>query len=405
MKKIALLTLIVAAFASCKKDNNSSTPSISITNASLVSAALNVWHGTNTNGTPPSGTNNGSLSIDLTSQSITSYKGGYIVITPTVFSGTVAGYYLHVTGADNYFKIDYSNNIYRPAITASARPALGIAPHHKQIPFGLRPASVPAAPNDSLIVIQLPAGIDTGTFCMEYWAYDNYGNISDSVQVCITVDQLGASSGGSWAGNWVLSGYKLSSQFDNGASGLIVDTTWKYNIYDTTNILDYVLSYYCVDGHLSDDSGYYHGYDIHGFDTLIQGSSTSALSIPEYMFYSGSMNLTLSSNGAWQSTIQSFGQVYRSFNGNGLMDLRTASCSDRSYTDTTDNASSTGSTTGGWSYNATTNMFIVMSKDSGGSAETTTVDQYLVESKTSTTFILAATDSASIGFKLQFTKQ
>ena len=300
MKKIAfLLTLIVVAFASCKKDNNGSSPSISTTNASAVSAALNVWHGTNTNGTPPSGTNNGSLSIDLTSQSITSYKGGYVVITPTVFSGTVAGYYLHVTGADNYFKIDYSNNAYRPVATTAARPAFGTAPHRKQTFFGLRPANVQSGTNDSMIVIQLPAGIDTGTFCMEYWAYDNYGNISDSVQVCITVDQLGASSGGSWAGNWALSGYKFGSQFDNGASGLIVDTTWKYNIHDTTNILDYVLGYYCVDGHLSEDSGYYHGYDIHGLDTLIQGNSTSSLIIPEYMWFTGSQNLILSSNGAW----------------------------------------------------------------------------------------------------------
>src|ERR1700739_1649617 len=116
MKKYLISALAcLAIFAACKKtDNNSSstssTSSINPADANAVTSSIKVWHGSVVSGTPPASTNNTNAPVlDGTgsSQSITTYKGGYAIIHPSVESGAIAGYYLKVNGANSYFKVDY----------------------------------------------------------------------------------------------------------------------------------------------------------------------------------------------------------------------------------------------------------------------------------------------------------
>ncbi len=381
MRKIFLFsTLIALALASCKKTDtsSSSTTTLATSNASAVSAALKVWHGTNVQGTAPSGTN-GSLQIDQTAQELQSYKGGYAVIQPNVLNGTVAGYYLHVNGASNYFKVDFSKSLQRPAF-------IGQRPATKSKHAGLffRPAGDSSTYDDSLIVIQLPANIDTGTFCMEYWAYDNSGNISDSASVCITVNQLGATDSSEWAGNWKLTAFKNSDQ-PYGSYGGISDTSWYYNPSDSTNIADYVSGYYCVNGYLSDDSTSY--YDQYGH--TMSGTGEPIL-IPEYLFYPY-VNLTLSANGAWLVNEEI---VYKGYSGI----FGEYQCNDIPYNS---NDTSESSSTGGWSYNATKNIFTIMSHETDGSVEYTNVEQLNVILKTATQFTIQDSDGEAETFNKQ----
>ncbi|MEI9934771.1 MAG: hypothetical protein WDM71_07960 [Ferruginibacter sp.] len=368
-KSLLLFSLLILVFASCKKDQTSSQSSLSTTDASGISATLKIWHGTNIKGTSPAGTNNGSLVLDSTSQNIQSYKGGYAVIMPSVLSGTIAGYYVHVDGADSYFKVDYSSALlHRPAL-------LGL--QHKRAGLFLRPADDSSSYSDSAIVIQLPDNIAPGTFCMEYWAYDANGYTSNEVSECVTVEQLGSSDATSFTGNWRVTGLKFDSVDNFG--GDYVDTAWHYNMSDSTNVEDYTTSYYCVDGYLSNQSGSY--YDPISYND-VTGTSSEQATIPNYFWYKNS-NLAIAANGAWTFNGET---VSKRFNGDLYSQL--LPCSNISFPENYQRDDETDSEIGGWSYNATTNEFIIVEKETGDSGEETFVEKFHVANKTANSFTL-----------------
>jgi hypothetical protein len=380
MKKYLLLfTIAVVAFVACRKTTDSGT--ISAADVSKISTSLTVWHGKNTKGTVPTNPG-GSIILDSTQQTIVSYKGGYVVIHPNVQNGTVAGYYVQIDGANSYFKVDYSTSQQRPVLTQ--RPAIGAQQHQRvRRKFLSRPVDSTSNSADSAIVIQLPDNIAPGTFCMQYWAYDANGYTSAPVTVCVTIDQLGASDGSSWTGNWNITRYKYEP-YDDGYDEYITDTTWHNNPYDTTNIDGYYKQF-CVDGHLSYDSGSY--YDPNT-NQSITGPSEAIL-VPDIYWYNNFI-FTLSANGAWTDKGSDGEKYYNGYYG---------SCDSLSYYYT--KSEDSFSDIGGWSYNAGTNKFTIVEKDSIGSVEDTWVDEFDVLQKTANSFTIYEAQNGTYVFAKQ----
>jgi|GEM_PF-2168078 hypothetical protein len=397
MKKIAfLLALIVAAFASCKKDSGGQT-TLSLADSSAVSAALTVWHATNTKGNTPALNPGGGLTLGGDTDQLISYKGSFVVIHPNVQGGNIQGYYIHINGSDNYFTLDFSNGIARPA--AAQRPLPGQAHSRKRGLFGNRPTDTSPDYNDSLIVIQLPANIAPGTICMTIWAYDGSGYTSNVIDQCVTIEQLGSSDATSFNGNWKVAGFKFNdTTIDAGGSGSLVisqmeDTAWQHNASDSTDLEYYTVGYYCLDGYLSSDSTQY--YDPVSTNYIIPTNPPEAATIPNYTWYKTS-NLALANNGAWTFNGEI---VFKDFSDN--IDWYTALVPCSTIPSYYTREDQTDSEIGGWSYNAATNEFIVVEKNTGDSGEDTFVDKFIVVNKTANSFTLIGEDlSGSVSLEM-----
>ena len=188
MKKILLVLLATGlTLYACKKDDktNTTTPPppdevkpVNTKDPQAMTAAIKVFYGTNTKGTLPAPTGTGAPVLKASNKTITTANGYYAVINPEITSGTVAGYYLQINGADSYFKIDYSK-------TRGARKAQTVSKHNEGIFRELGDNS------DSLIVIKLPENATLDTFCITYVAYDSLNHVSDPISDCIAIIPVG----------------------------------------------------------------------------------------------------------------------------------------------------------------------------------------------------------------------
>lgn len=198
----ALFLPALFLFASCKKGEaekppEPTTPALSSNDPQAVSAAVKVWHGERLQGNAPApkGT---ALQLDASrSAPLTlAFAGRYAIVQPRIAQGDALGYYLQLSGAKEYFKIDYNkprNARLQPLKTA-------------QPPFSIngRQARVQGGNEDSAIVIALPANLHVpDTICFRYCAYDAAGNVSNVVTTCVVVNNVGADAAGSWVnGTW-----------------------------------------------------------------------------------------------------------------------------------------------------------------------------------------------------------
>ena len=196
-----LLVLLFTGIWACKKSDNPDNTSIDPSNAPALSAAINVWHGARLSGTPPAPTQTpGGPELDpfTSNQPIRTIAGRYAIIQPQVTGGAIAGYYISVTGAQEYFKIDYS------------RPRVGRQGDFGRRSRALRLFGMDSTGNnaDSSIVITIPSNIQPGQFCISYCAYDSAGNISNIISTCITVASFGGDASSSYlVGTWSNDGF------------------------------------------------------------------------------------------------------------------------------------------------------------------------------------------------------
>jgi len=101
------------------------------------------------------------------------FQGGDLTLGLDVASGDVAGVYLQIPGADSYFDIPSS---------------------------ALQGGRI--AMEDQAFAIQLPDNIEPGTFCVDYCVYDSEARVSNIVNVCIEVGELGGANSEFLIGTW-----------------------------------------------------------------------------------------------------------------------------------------------------------------------------------------------------------
>ncbi|MDZ4794538.1 MAG: hypothetical protein SGI83_09695 [Bacteroidota bacterium] len=197
------VSLFFALFSlnSCQREVDeklAAQPPISSKDPAKLSASLKVWHGTRTSGNPPPPTGNNPALDPTANPSVLAIAGRYAIIKPEITNGYVAGYYVGVPGAGQYFKVDFK----KPRNIAGR----GINPTRSG--FMQR---VTTGTADSSIVIVLPPNINVpDTFCVTYCPYDSLGNIGQPVTTCIYVTSLGAGTGNGWLQN----DFKLTSSWD-----------------------------------------------------------------------------------------------------------------------------------------------------------------------------------------------
>src|SRR5215204_2046504 len=110
MRNLLLLPLAFVLFYSCKPDDSTETGKVNANDPKAVSSALKIWHGSRVNGSLPTANSNPlgpALDPSSNNQSIKAISGKYAVIQPQIMGGDLAGYYIKVNGAADYFKIDY----------------------------------------------------------------------------------------------------------------------------------------------------------------------------------------------------------------------------------------------------------------------------------------------------------
>jgi hypothetical protein len=204
--------MIGITLVSCQKNADDSIPQVSSKDPSALSEAITVWHGKRTTGTMPSPSNTTDIILGTPDESSVPATPGYQAFIHTnIQSGDVAGYYVQINGANEYFKIDYT----KPVVVQSTKQqgSISTASIH-QFGHAVEPSSQHRSPfsvmgsgdnfNDSIIVINIPANIKTpDTVCVTYMAYDFNNHVSNPVSTCIYVSHLGGDSDSKWLeGTW-----------------------------------------------------------------------------------------------------------------------------------------------------------------------------------------------------------
>ena len=297
MQKIFVLALISIAFSGCKKDSQqgSNNQTDLIKDPISFSKNIKVWHGVRYSGVAPSptGTNTPVLE-DPDSLNIRAVAGKYAIIKPKVLSGKIAGYYVSVNGANDYFKIDYN----KPLITERRI--------MKQKPFGLKPIGINGEDGslDSAIVIILPVNVNTpDTFCIDYSPYDSSGNIGNITTICIIINPLIKDANTDWlSGNW-----RYTEQIVYG----VPYDSFTYNKWTGDNIYAGPSQYYCT----TDNNG---NYTVVNDALFCNNGNCNLLNLQDSIFMF-KQDLSFTNDGLWQHTI--------SLNYKYLSDLNLSTCS------------------------------------------------------------------------------
>jgi hypothetical protein len=361
MKKAVLsLGLLAILFSACKKEQAIDEPkAVNPSDPQSLTAAITIYHSAKISGNvpAPSGTVDAPvLDAGSNNQQIHALNGRYAVIKPSIESGTVAGYYFKITGADFYYKIDFSKP--RVAGNRLAGIANTIRPHLFTRSGGMNSnradSTEPAGYADSSIIIQLPPNIAPGVFCAQYWAYDFQGQVSDSIKVCITVDALGAGADGAgFTGIWKQTKEKYPSNRQ--------DTGW--------HVISYQKDYMPANSYLCENGQLYQVGDSSGTNPDIQ-----MLSNEYYWVKQTDLNFAL--NGGVE-----FSTDYEE----GFLDLDNSSCSNIVYRI---EGSGAEKSIGGWSYNSSTRQMVLVFDFNGNGTGAPEAFPFTVTEQTPAKFIL-----------------
>lgn len=199
MKKLLVFALLATAFFACKKDDHPGTDKPAAPDPNVLTASLQVQYGKSIKGTMPVGTGAAGAPVLNTAsgnQVIPAINGRYAVIRPDLTSGKFKGYYLKVSGADSYFKVDFSQP------KSGARMAKGVDRRWLK-----------KDGNDSIIIIKLPQNATTDTISIEYSVYDSTNAVSNVIKAIITIlSPAGGAAGTPLVGNWQNYRYKTPTE-------------------------------------------------------------------------------------------------------------------------------------------------------------------------------------------------
>ena len=322
MRKILLPLAAIVLFYACKPDKPENPGNIRPDDPKAVSAALKVWHGSRAQGNPPASNNNPlgpKLEPSSNNQTVKAVAGRYAVIMPEVISGSLAGYYVKVNGAEDYFKVDYT----KPREGGRAQPR--ISRHNRALAKGFGIDSTGNGNLDSAIVLIIPASIQPGQFCVTYWAYDSTGNVSNPISVCISVLSFGGDASASYLhGTWHMTGYSEDTTMGWEQIAGAGDTIWSQG--------------YCINNQIVDSFG------------------MGPVTYPNYIYKIDQADLAFSSTGGLRYT---YSESDKEFN------YAQSSCSNFVF----DTYNYSDNLNGAWSYNSTTGkMVIIFEFDDNGIA-------------------------------------
>ncbi|MEP1094077.1 MAG: hypothetical protein ABJG78_03155 [Cyclobacteriaceae bacterium] len=167
---------LMFAFSQCTTDDTEEEmdpEEVDLSDANALTEGLSITGATLETGDPPAPSSDPNApEIDDPGDKI-AFQGGDLTLGLDVSSGDVAGVYLQIPGADSYYDI----------------PASAL--------MGGR-----IAEDDQAFSIELPDNIEPGTFCVDYCVYDSDARVSNVVNVCVTVGELGGANSEFLIGTW-----------------------------------------------------------------------------------------------------------------------------------------------------------------------------------------------------------
>lgn len=210
MKKVILpLAAFALLFVASCGDDDSDAPGLvnvdpdpteeTALDPSVISGDLIISNGTNITGTPPSPTGNLPFSMSNTTQSAFQKNGFDISFTAPA---NYAGAYIQLTDPDGGVATDYwdVSGPGRTAITTRERKSLLQGNKSSQ--------------DNVEIDVDFEDSVPAGTFCYIICIYDDAGNISEPVEICVEVE--------AWGGNPNLIGtWNFEKIVENGVTRLV----------------------------------------------------------------------------------------------------------------------------------------------------------------------------------------
>ncbi len=278
-------------------DNDDMSPdtTIDISDPVAVSAEIVVAGATDIDGDPPAPSTDANaplIDADDFDNDLISTQGGSLVIDIDVSSGDVAGTYLQIKGSDSYFDIPFN-------------------PNGRVLKRGrlLQNDEAPA------IEIAIPDNLGIGTFCADVCVYDSEARVSNIVEVCVEITELGGANSDFLTGN----GWTAVSFEDFDEAGVIEEIEIGELVVDT-----FPISLQCSDG---------------SFETVDVTESDRT----------DKLDVTFAVNGGVTVTIEEFERD---------LDFDVSTCEQQVYTE----EDATTTLIGTWSYNETSKELIMVLK-------------------------------------------
>ena len=171
------LTILLSACGDDDDDNNDDNndvdpmETIDISDPDEVTKEIFVVGSSEIDGDPPAPSTDPqapTLDSDEFEDELVSTQGGTVLIDVDVNSGDIAGTYIQIPGADAYFDIPFNPN--------------GRV---------LKRGRFLQRDEDPVIEIEIPDNLGVGTFCAEVCVYDSEARVSNIVEVCVDITELG----------------------------------------------------------------------------------------------------------------------------------------------------------------------------------------------------------------------
>ncbi len=355
LSRLLVITSATIFLYSCQKEANDKLPDnkVSSDNPAKLSASIRVWHGQRTTGNIPAPTGNLPALDPSANPEVKAFAGRYAIIKPELISGEVAGYYVGIAGAGQYFKVDYT----KPRNIAGRN----IFPGRRTKSF-LRPQDGNA---DSSIVIVLPSNIQVpDTFCVTYSAYDSAGNIGPAITTCIIVTSLGGDVNSAWIQNK----WNMTAQWEIINGQVAYHDTIIYNKWN-----GYSWGGYCCFTDSSTSTSW--------IDHAFFSGGTSPVIVNDSIYYRKA-ELRFATNGAMD---------YQVDEDDKFLNLQFSTCTQFNFFPI---ETWTEKVTGGWSYNSTTGKMILIVEFDDTGATDPDVWEYDVIKVSNTHWILRDTDAS-----------
>ena len=186
-----IFTVLVFVFLfGCGKDSGmGTTDPVDPGDADALSSVVILPNGTETRqGAPPQPTNSDTAPTIRGGVSRLTSSNGSTVLIPFSYdaSTNISGYYLYINGAGNHFYVPYtaqSSNTSGPLpIHRAARPVSRVGKTQTQL----------STSGALSIPVGLPTNVSAGQFCTSVNIADSRGEISNTLETCIDVLELGS---------------------------------------------------------------------------------------------------------------------------------------------------------------------------------------------------------------------
>jgi hypothetical protein len=189
--KVMIFAMVAFLSACGGDDSDPKKSSVDVDDPNEVAKSLEIDNATFQTGNPPapSGGDAPVISDFVDGENVFTIQGLKVIIDAPLESGDAAGFYVKVDGADGYFKVN--------APKASIGGRKGSVKKKNFLGSGRTQEE-----DEASFSIEVPEGLEPGEFCISYCVFDSEGRVSNVIERCIIVTELGGSNASFLSKEW-----------------------------------------------------------------------------------------------------------------------------------------------------------------------------------------------------------